>query len=145
MKVINMAFTKYALAMALFAVGGTYDPAAARITQYECKFPYEKARGGGWIPEILILTDDDVTGVITVNDPIIKHFIGTPIEGKLEARTKARSTYKWEVKIEAKGNYTRMAYTFSYRSNGQPANISARPGGYDNSFSADGTCKVSRG
>ena len=140
-----MALGKCAVAVGLLAIVGALNPAAAKITQYECKFPYEVARGGGWIPEILLLTDDDVTGEITVFDPVIKHFIGTPIQGKLDARTKARSTYKWEVRTEVRGRYARMAYTFSYRSNGQAANISARPGGYDNSFSADGTCKVSKG
>ena len=140
-----MAFGKYAVAVGLVAICGAFDPAAAKITQYECKFTHEQARGGGWIPEILILTDDDVTGEIIVFDPVIKHFVGQPIEAALEARTKVRSTYKWEVRTEVRGRYARMAYIFSYRSNGLPANISARPGGYDNSFSGDGTCKVSKG
>lgn len=140
-----MALGKCAAAVGLMAVFGAFDPAAAEITQYECKFPQEAGRGGGWIPEMLILTDDDVKGEIMVYDPVIKHFIGNPIKAKLLARTNVRSTYKWEVKIEARGNYSRMAYTLSYRSNGQPATMSARPGGYDNSFTADGTCKVSKG
>jgi len=127
------------------AIVGALNPASAKITQYECKFLQEAGRGGGWIPEMLILTDDDVKGEIMVFDPVIKHFVGNPIKAKLLARTNVRSTYKWEVKIEAGGDQPRMAYTLSYRSNGQPATMSARPGGYDNSFTADGTCKVSKG
>jgi len=140
-----MAFGKYAVAVGLMAVCGAFQPAAAKITQYECKFPGESARSGGWIPDMLILTEDDVKGEIMVFDPLIKHFIGTPIKAKLSARTKVRSTYSWEVKMENKGKHTRMAYTLSYRSNGQPATMSARPGGYRDSFSAEGTCKVSKG
>lgn len=42
--------------------------------------------------EILILTDDDVKGEIMVFDPIIKHFVGNPIDARLSGRTKVRST-----------------------------------------------------
>ena len=140
-----MAFGKCALAFGLMAICGAVQPALAKITQYECRFPQENPRGGGWIPTMLILTEDDVKGEIIVFDPLIKHFIGTPIKARLSARTKVRSTYSWEVKTANKGQYARMAYTLSYRSNGQPATMSARPGGYRNSFSAEGTCKVSKG
>ncbi len=130
---------------AVLGVMAVAGPALAGITQYECRFAQEPARGGGWIPEMLVLTDDDKTGETMVYDPIIKHFVGVPIKAKLEARTKSRATFSWEVKIEVRGQYSRMAYTFSHLSNGQAARMTARPGGYDNSFSGEGTCKVSKG
>lgn len=130
---------------AILGVMPVASPALAGITQYECRFTQEPARGGGWIPEMLVLTDDDKTGETMVYDPIIKHFVGVPIKAKLEARTKSRSTFSWEVKIEVRGQHSRMAYTFSHLSNGKPARMTARPGGYDNSFSGEGTCKVSKG
>ncbi|WP_374392155.1 hypothetical protein [Tabrizicola sp.] len=140
-----MAFGKYAVAVGFLAISGAFGPAAAKITQYECKFPYEEARGGGWIPEILILTDDDVKGEITVFDPVIKHFVGNPIPAKLSGRTKARSTYTWELSYRNRGQGGRMIYTFSYFNNGQPAKMKGEPGGYDNSWTGEGTCKVSKG
>lgn len=133
------------MAVGLLAIVGALNPAAAKITQYECKFAYEPARGGGWIPEMLILTDDDVKGEIMVFDPVIKHFIGNPIEARLSGRTKVRSTYTWELVYRNKGQGGRMIYTLSYFSNGHPAKMKGEPGGYDNSWSAEGTCKVSKG
>ncbi|MBL9064349.1 hypothetical protein [Tabrizicola sp.] len=140
-----MALGKCAVAVGLLAIVGALNPAAAKITQYECKFPYEAARGGGWIPEILILTDDDVKGEIMVFDPIIKHFVGNPIDARLSGRTKVRSTYTWELVFRNKGQGGRMIYTFSYFSNGQPAKMKGEPGGYRGNWSAEGTCKVSKG
>ncbi|WP_333817587.1 hypothetical protein [Tabrizicola sp.] len=141
-------FRKKSFAVATIAVLGILaglSPAQAKITLYECKFKQEESRGGGWIPEMLILTEDDKTGEITVYDPVIKHFVGEPIPAKLEARTNARSTYIWRFRADNRGQSSKMSYTFSYRSNGQPATIRAQPGGYDNVWTGDGTCKVSKG
>ena len=140
-----MTMRKGLAAMAILAICGTVSPALAKITQYECKFPQDQARGGGWIPELLILTEDDKTGEIIVFDPIIKYFIGTPINAKLSARTSARSTYVWEVRTKNKGQTSRRKYTFSYRSNGMPASIRVQPAGYDNVWTGEGTCKVTAG
>jgi hypothetical protein len=140
-----MAMRKGLTAMAILAICGTISPALAKITQYECKFPYEKARGGGWIPEILILTDDDAKGEIIVFDPVIKHFVGNPIKAKLSSRTNARSTYTWELSYRNKGQGGRMIYTFSYFNKGQRAKMKGEPGGFDNSWTGEGTCKVSQG
>jgi hypothetical protein len=131
--------------MGIILAAGITGPAMAKVTQYECRFTQERARGGGWIPEMLILTEDDTSGEIVVFDPVIKHFIGTPIPAKLSARTKLRATYKWEVDVQNRGQAARMIYTFSYTSDGRPARVTVQPGGYDNSWSGDGTCKVSAG
>jgi hypothetical protein len=132
-------------AIGMVSVFATAAPAFAAVTQYECRFDQDRAQGGGWIPEMLILTEDEGTGEIVVFDPVIKHFIGTPIEARLSDRTKARSTYKWEIETRNKGQSTRMVYTLSYRSSGNRATMSALPGGYDNKWRAEGTCKVSKG
>lgn len=116
--------------------------ATAKTTQYECTFD---GRDNGWIPRQLVLTDNEATGKILVNDPIINTYVGTPIEAALNKRTKARVTYSWTIRTKSKsGQYADMRYTFSYFSNGLPAKIAARPGGYDNSFTGDGSCKVTQ-
>lgn len=116
--------------------------ALAATTRYECKFD----ESASWIPSQLVLTDDEATGKIIALDPIIQTYIGTPVEAELKKRTNARATYTWEVRtVSATGQNTRMRYTFTYYSNGLPATMSARPGSYDNVFSGDGTCKVTKG
>lgn len=128
--------------LAILAMFGSAETASAKITQYECKFEQSKARGGGWIPEILIITDDDKSGEILAFDPIIKHFIGKPIPARRSAETKARVTYVWDLETRNKGQASRVTFTVSYFRNGQPAKMRAQPGGYDNVWSGEGTCKV---
>ena len=134
-----------AAGLAILAVLAAAQTASAKITKYECRFEQSKARGGGWIPEILIVTDDDRTGEILAYDPIIKHFAGKPIAARRSAETKVRVTFVWELETRVKDQSPRMTYTMSYFRNGQPAKMRAQPGGYDNTWSGEGTCKLSKG
>lgn len=131
--------------LAALTILGAAGMASAKITQYECKFEQGQSRGGGWISEILIITDDDRTGEILAYDPVIKNFVGKPIPARRSAETKARVTFVWDVDIRVKGQSSRMTYTMSYFRNGQPAKMRAQPGGYDNTWTGEGTCKVSAG
>jgi hypothetical protein len=132
----------FATGFGLFAMLGATQMALAKVTQYECKFEQSRARGGGWIPEILVITDDDKSGEIIAYDPIIKHFVGKPIPARRSAETKARVTYVWDLETRVKEQASKMTYTISYFRNGQPAKMRAQPGGYDNVWSGEGTCKV---
>jgi hypothetical protein len=142
---MTIAGRSWAVSMGVLAVVGPAGPALAKMTQYECRFAQESAGGGGWIPEILVLTEDDATGEILAFDPIIKHFVGTPIAVRLSERTKVRSTFRWELETQNRGQSSRMTYTFSYFSDGKPARMSAQPGGYDNKWKGEGTCKLTQG
>jgi hypothetical protein len=132
------------LVMAALAGLALAAPAQARITQYECRFAYEKARGGGWIPEIVVVTDNEATGEIIAFDPLIRHFVGNPIKARRSSQSAARVTYVWTLDARNKGQSSRMTYTLSYHANGQPARMRAQPGGYDNTWTGDGRCTVSR-
>ena len=129
--------------LAVLAMIGSAETASAKITQYDCKFEQSRARGGGWIPEILIITDNDKSGEIIAYDPIIKHFVGKPIPIRRSGETKARVTYVWDLETRVKDQAPKMTYTFSYFRNGQPTKMRVQPGGYDNVFAGEGTCKVS--
>jgi hypothetical protein len=130
--------------LAALGLCGMAAPALAKITQYECRFAYEKARGGGWIPEIVVVTDNEATGEIIAFDPLIRHFVGNPIAARRSSQSAARVTYVWTLDARNKGQSSRMTYTLSYFANGQPARMRAQPGGYDNTWSGDGSCKLSR-
>jgi hypothetical protein len=117
-------------------------PAVANVTEYECRFAQERGRGGGWIPEILVLTENSATGEVVVFDPVIKHFIGEPITATMTSSSDNRRTFTWEFVIQHRGQSPRMIYDLTYFSNGRPAKMTLLPGGYDNSWSGDGTCKV---
>lgn len=127
------------IALPLAMAAGT---ASAKITQYECRFDQNRGRGGGWITELVYLTENDETGEILAYDPVIHHFVGHPVEARLSASTKVRKTFSWTVDTRNKGQAAEMHYTLSYFSNGQPAKLTAKPGGYDNTWKDVGKCTV---
>ncbi len=131
--------------LAVFIWIGVAGIASAKITQYECRFEQSRSRGGGWIPEILVITEDSKTGAILAFDPIIKTFVGKPIPARRSAESKVRVTFVWDVEARVKTQSPRMSYTMSYFRNGLPAKMRAQPGGYDNTWTGEGTCKVSGG
>jgi hypothetical protein len=117
--------------------------AAAKVTRLECGFPQERARGGGWVPEFVVVEDDTSKPAAKVFDPLIRHFIGTPIDSTRGAETRARITYSWKFTAQNKGQAPVMYYSLTYFKDGRPATLTAQPGGYDNKWSGEGTCKLS--
>jgi hypothetical protein len=132
------------LVMAAFAPG----IAQAASTIYDCKFATGTARDGNWIPTVLVLRHDTATGKVVVFDPIIKHFIGNPIDARLSEETSQRRTFTWVVDARntpSERQSARMAYWLNYYVNGRPARMIAKPSGYDNEWTGDGTCVARQG
>jgi hypothetical protein len=125
----------------LLAIVGA-GAAAARVTRYECTFAQERAAGGGWIPEIVVVMDDSEAENPTVFDPVIRHFMGNPIAAQRGEETKARVTFNWRFTAPNKGQAAVMDYRLTYYKDGKPAKMLAQPGGYDNKYTGQGTCKV---
>ncbi len=114
---------------------------AAAATRYQCTFDGDNKRGGNWVPSFLVVEDEGEK--VIVYDPIIKQFVGQPIGARRSADTKGRVTYVWQVETRVKQQSTLMTYRLTYYRAGGRASMTVEPGGYDNSFSGDGTCKVS--
>lgn len=122
--------------------------AQAAVTIYDCKFATGTARDGNWIPTVLVLRHDTTTGKIVVFDPIIKHFIGTPIDARLAEETAQRTMFSWVVDARntpRENQAARMLYRLNYYRNGRPARMVASPSGYDNEWTGDGTCTLRKG
>jgi hypothetical protein len=135
-----------ATGLAVLAVLGSAPTAQAEGVRYDCKFDTGNARDGNWVPQVLVLQHDTTSGKVTVFDPVIKSFTGKPIEGQLNTETKARTEFSWDLNVRTKsGADSRMGYTFVYYKDGRPAKVRAEPRGYDNRFSGEGTCKLSKG
>lgn len=110
---------------------------------YKCDFVQMTSRGGGWIPSQLYLVYNPGTGNAEVIDSVIKHFVGKPIPVRLTQETKARIGFAWTLTIKDSSNQQApMEYRFTYFKNGQPAQMTAQPGGYDNSWSGSGKCAL---
>jgi len=120
-------------------------PVAAAGTLYDCAFEQMRSRGGGWIPERLVLVHDPATGKVEVLDPIIKYYVGTAIEGAVSSETGQRIGFAWTLRTKDSANQTYpMFYRFTFYKDGRPAQMRAQPGGYDNSWSGSGTCKLGK-
>lgn len=138
----------FRMALRLFgmAVAGVVllaGAAAAKVERLECSFPQERARGGGWVPEILVIEDDRERANVTVFDPVIRHFVGTPLEATRGEETRARITYSWKFTAQNKGQAPVMRYRLTYFKDGRPAALDVQPGGYDNKWAGEGSCKLS--
>ena len=132
--------------MAVVVLLGAASVVQAEGVRYDCKFNTGNARDGNWVPEVLVLQHDVKSGKVTVFDPVIKHFTGVPITGRLSTETKARSEFSWDLRVRTPaGGDSVMGYTFVYYKDGRPAKMRAEPRGYDNRFSGEGTCALSRG
>lgn len=133
-----------------FCLALTLAPLAAQaaVTIYDCRFSTGTARDGNWIPAVLLLRHDTATGKIVVFDPIIKLFVGTPIEARMTEETPRRVTFSWVVdarNLPREHQAARMNYRLNYYRNGQPARMSATPSGYDNDWTGEGTCTLRKG
>lgn len=130
------------LVQGLVLAGLLAAPAAAAVTTYECTFPQERARGGGWIPEVVAIADDPAKGTVSVYDPIIRHFAGAPIPAERSEETRARIGFRWQLSTRNKGQAAVMLYRLTYFKDGRPAKMLVQPGGYDNQWSGEGTCRI---
>jgi hypothetical protein len=115
-------------------------PALSAPVLYSCDFSAGIGETGNWIPKKLSLTHDASSGQVRVIDPIIQHFVGGPIEAEKAKETKGRITFAWIVRTKTGNQTVRMSYRLTVYRDGKPASMSAKPLGYDNSFSGQGTC-----
>jgi hypothetical protein len=138
---VKVPVFKYLFAFAFIA--SVPLTAIAAPVVYDCTFDEKKTRGG-WIPPEVYVVYDAETGLVEVFDAYIKHFVGAPVKGKVTAETAQRIGFKWIVPTkDARSQHTEMQYRLTYYKDGRPAQMSALPGGYDNSFSGVGACKIS--
>ncbi len=115
----------------------------AQAAKYDCTFDINQ---GAWLPERVILRHDEASGAVKVNDPLVQHFMGGPIEGKLSVDNARRRTFQWTVKgiqvgaQHASGIVVRM----TVQKASHKAVVSSTVKGYLNTDRADGSCKVAK-
>jgi hypothetical protein len=127
---------------AVSLVSTAFATAAIAQTTYDCTITVPATQN--WVPEQLVIAHDAATGKVTVNDPLIHHYVGHPVEGRVAVDNAARITFAWGLKHltnKSQQFATEMAYRATYiKATGQMS-ISARPLGYSNTFDARGSCK----
>ena len=125
------------LAAAFFLVAGT-----AQATTYNCQIkPRAK---GSWVPRELVIEHNTQSDEVLVIGNLIKHYLGNPVQGRVDIANAKRTTFVWEWKnFDSAKQFTS---TFLFRATVISATgaiiITSKPMGYRNSFRGKGTCVV---
>jgi hypothetical protein len=108
---------------------------------YDCRM--SKNDPSGWVPERVVVNYRAGSDQVTVNDPIIQHFVGQPITGEVDVDNSKRVTFKWTVQSTNRtAQFAKMAYRMTMRKGSNAVSISGKPLGYVNNYRSSGVCKV---
>ncbi len=121
----------------------TVTPVFAAPTVYNCAL--DVANTQQWVASQIVIAHDAATGTVLVNDGIIDHFFGKPVEGKVSVDNAKRITFTWDlpqIKNKAQQVAPRFAYRATYIKATGAVSVIAKPLNYSNDFSARGSCTV---
>jgi len=130
-----------ALVLAFGSIQAT--PAQAQGVGYQCKLA-TTSQQGNWLPEFLFIGYKPAENLVIISDPIILYFNDRqPVKGKLESDTDNRISVTWRLETKSgTGQFVRMAYRATiFKATGK-LSISAKPLGYQDTFTGRGTCEA---
>ena len=114
-------------------------PAAARAAEtFICQLtPYGR---GNWIPDVLFI--GRTGAAVVVSDPVVLHFNGAPLSGRVAAENARRVTFVWRYAVrDRRGNRAaQMIYRATYLKGSGEMRISATPAGHVERFHGRGRC-----
>jgi hypothetical protein len=110
---------------------------------YDCTIGQDAANGN-WIASQIIADYDAAKGEVIIFDPIIQHFAGAPLTGKVEAANDKRLTFTWRLNgAESRvGEDANFIYRLTIIKKNNIASVVAQALNYAGPFSARGTCKL---
>jgi hypothetical protein len=118
-------------------------PALAKPVTYSCTLDVPASQS--WVPAQVVIRYDKAAKSVVVNDPLIQHFVGEPVEGRVKTDNATRITFAWDLDM-VKNQDGQIAPKFLYRATITKADnsvrISAIPAGYSNTFEAQGKCDL---
>ena len=110
----------------------------AEDTAYLCDF---KARERGWISPQIAIGHNTESDEVFINDNVIHHFVGAPVQGKIVADTDKKKTFTWSIHTKTGSQQAKMDYRAAIFLQKNKASVTAKPHGYGNNFTARGSCK----
>ncbi len=113
----------------------------AKPLTYICNL--EVGRRMNWVPKQLVVLIEPGAKQALVNDPVIQYFVKKPIMAKVTADNGQRLGLGWSYMVtDGKGrDKSEMVYSAIIRKSDMHISMRAVPAGYDNTFSAGGSCK----
>jgi hypothetical protein len=119
-------------------------PMVAQATElYDCRMRQDAANNN-WIASQIVVNYDSANGEVIVFDPIIQHFTGAPVKGKVEIENKKRVTFAWRLKgtKDIVGQGAEFVYRLTVLKKDNKATMTAQALNYAGPFSAIGTCTL---
>lgn len=114
---------------------------ALQAKTFDCRITKSNAN---YVPERLIIQYNENTGEVTINDPVVQHFLGRPTNGEVVAENGKRTTFKWSIngtKTSVQQNVN-LRYRATIMKGSNRLALSAKPLGYTNNWRGDGACKI---
>lgn len=116
-------------------------PASAKT--YVCKFTGNAV--GKTVSEVVVVTHDESSGQVTVQDGFTNNYVGGPMSGKMKSMNATRVLFGWELPSlkDGNGNWVPgIAFSLNLiRATGE-ASISGKPQGNYKSGRASGACSI---
>ena len=108
---------------------------------FDCRVTKSNA---DYVPQRLIIQYNESTGDVTVNDPVIQHFLGRPTNGEVVTDNGKRTTFKWSINgtTTSVQQNVNLRYRATIMKGSNRLAVSAKPLGYTNNWRGDGACKV---
>ena len=115
---------------------------AAIADVQKCKMNLGKLTQGDMIAPEIFLMFDEAANKLQVLDTIISYFNKEqPVDAKISAEKQASRSFDWAVlMVNSQSQRTKMKYHATLFFANKQINVMARPVGYNNTFSATGTC-----
>lgn len=99
-----------------------------------------------WVPTLVVVEDGREGDEVTVFDPIIKYFRGTPIRATVAVDNPRRTTFTWSLRARDDQNQeARIEYRLTRLKGDNRATISAAPLGFEGPYTGQGTCTTRQG
>lgn len=105
-----------------------------------CRIATHATDGGFIASDIFIAREGDADRVLVLDGLINNYNNQKPVQGKVVADTKAKTTFLWKLKVHAGGTSATLEYRLSMKKADHSATITATALGFANTYFADGTC-----
>lgn len=97
----------------------------------------------GWITDRYLISIDDTTGAVSVQDGVINYYEKKPVEGVLIKRTDKQIVVSWRVLVlSSTQKRFKMEYRATYFVAEDRLDLFAKPPGYYETYGAPGRCTL---
>jgi hypothetical protein len=116
------------------------QPALAEL--YECRIRGENS----WVPKVIVIEVGGQGDTVKVFDPLIKYFVGKPLNATVDTDNSARTTFSWGLQVKSDSNqYARLKVRLTRLKADASASVTVQALDYVGPFTGRGSCETVKG